>query len=105
VEWPSRAALRRCSAAAIGLATLREIDQNIRTSDRIPFGNHFRVGFLGRCDYALPPDASVDALRALRLLTAYAFFSGVGVKTTMGMGQVVGELIDRRREKSRSRGR
>ncbi len=74
------------------------------------FDRHAQVGFVGRCSYALmerahPTNttnrrnttaaanvpvtlgAGLRPWQALHLLAAFAFYAGVGQKTTMGMGQ------------------
>lgn len=70
-------------AAIIGRYELR--------TELVPLGGGVQVGFVGRCGYVLPPGRGVRpadeyAWRVLHLMAAYAFFSGVGAKTTMGMG-------------------
>jgi CRISPR-associated endoribonuclease Cas6 len=46
----------------------------------------FHVGFVGRVTYGLMADD--DAVRAqLSVLADFALYAGVGMKTTMGMGQ------------------
>jgi len=47
-----------------------------------------KIGYIGTVEYVPERPASAAALRALGLLADYAFFAGVGYKTTMGMGQV-----------------
>jgi len=54
------------------------------------FGKYRQSGFVGSCTLGMPrrpaaPDA--DVLRGMHLLCHTAFFTGVGYKTTMGMGQ------------------
>lgn len=64
------------------------------------FDRHSQLGFVGRCVYALmdqerqrpaseplPVGAGLCAAQALHLLASFAFYAGVGQKTTMGMGQ------------------
>jgi CRISPR-associated endoribonuclease Cas6 len=68
------------------------------------FDRHAQVGFVGRCTYEsmdlsrnagqrLEEDsagtlgAGLAPVQVLRLLAAFAFYAGVGQKTTMGMGQ------------------
>lgn len=72
------------------------------------FDRHTQVGFTGRCTYALMDagraatlpgqsgaaqgstvcvGADLTPARALHLLADFAFYAGVGQKTTMGMGQ------------------
>ncbi len=73
------------------------------------FDRHAQVGFVGRCTYELMDlpraadrrpasgqaetvlahtvGAALTPARALHLLAAFAFYAGIGQKTTMGMGQ------------------
>lgn len=60
----------------------------------IHFDRHTQMGFVGRCQYALFPTeehalagADLTPMQAVHLLARFAFFAGVGHKTTMGMGQ------------------
>lgn len=51
------------------------------------YPRHIQVGFVGRVTYGFQRD--VEAIRRqLNALAGLAFYSGVGYKTTMGMGQV-----------------
>ena len=45
-------------------------------------------GFVGSCEYSVGRRGSADRRRFLRLLAEFAFYAGVGLRTTMGMGQV-----------------
>lgn len=45
-----------------------------------------QIGFLGKCHYH-PLNRDVYWLRVINLLATFSLFSGVGYKTTMGMGQ------------------
>ena len=54
---------------------------------------HFRryqlqVGFVGECTYGVRQGVEEEIIWAMRLLARFALFSGVGTRTTMGMGQV-----------------
>ena len=65
---------------------------DLRT-EAVPLGGGLQIGFVGRCTYGLPPGRGVRpadeyAWRVLHLLANFAFFAGVGAKTTMGMGTV-----------------
>jgi CRISPR-associated endoribonuclease Cas6 len=58
------------------------------------FDRHTQVGFVGRCHYALFPPADPSSVgaeltpaQAVQLLARFAFYAGIGQKTTMGMGQ------------------
>ena len=61
---------------------------------RVMFTNHPQRGFIGTCTYHLRgPDettsteAPLTARQQILLLAHFAFYTGVGYKTTMGMGQ------------------
>jgi hypothetical protein len=69
-------------------------DYNLRTHC-VQYAAHPQHGFVGRCTYLLRGSdeaTTVDAPLTLRqqilLLAQLAFYTGVGYKTTMGMGQV-----------------
>ncbi len=50
------------------------------------FRKHVQIGFVGDCSFEAR-GKSVDEVRQLNALAAFAFYAGVGMKTTMGMGQ------------------
>lgn len=50
------------------------------------FGAYRLLGFLGRVKYLLPDEMHPLLRRTINCLADYAFFAGVGYKTTMGMG-------------------
>ena len=50
------------------------------------FPTHAQKGFVGQCTYQLTADQPLIA--HLTTLAAFAYYAGVGYKTTMGMGQV-----------------
>jgi CRISPR-associated endoribonuclease Cas6 len=52
------------------------------------FGKYRQVGFTGNCEFFLKLEGDEIWARVVHLLADFAFFSGVGYKTTMGMGQV-----------------
>jgi CRISPR-associated endoribonuclease Cas6 len=69
-------------------------DYDLRTH-RVQFAGHPQRGFLGTCTYQLrgpdepiTPDAPLPVRRQIFLLAMLAFYTGIGYKTTMGMGQV-----------------
>lgn len=63
---------------------IREIeDLNTRM---LNFGGRPQIGFTGRVTYGLMGEDEV-ARRQLTMLADFAFYAGVGYKTTMGMGQ------------------
>ncbi len=53
------------------------------------FGRHPQVGFVGRVTYRVmdKDEQAPDWWRTLNALAEFSFYSGVGYKTTMGMGQ------------------
>ena len=57
------------------------------------FPTYVQKGFLGRCTYQL--DADQRLASQLTSLAAFAQYAGVGYKTTMGMGQVDVEFVER----------
>ena len=58
----------------------------------LDFGEYKQVGFIGECWFIIDRQAGAKAgmklLRLINLLADFAFYTGVGRKTTMGMGQV-----------------
>jgi len=53
------------------------------------FGRYqLQIGFVGPCTYGTRKGAPNEVVWGLRLLAQFAFFAGVGYRTTMGMGQV-----------------
>jgi CRISPR-associated endoribonuclease Cas6 len=69
-------------------------DYNLQ-SHRVQFAEHPQKGFVGTCVYqlrgpdeAITPDAPLTIRQQLFLLCQFAFYTGVGYKPTMGMGQV-----------------
>jgi CRISPR-associated endoribonuclease Cas6 len=66
------------------------------TSHYVHFTTHKQRGFVGACTYQLrghdqelPEDAPLTIRQQIYLLTQLAFYSGVGYKTAMGMGQTI----------------
>ena len=60
--------------------------EGLRTQ-MLRFRRALQVGFVGRVTYGLMGEDR-EARRQLDALSRLAFYSGVGMKTTMGMGQV-----------------
>jgi CRISPR-associated endoribonuclease Cas6 len=50
------------------------------------YPNYAQKGFVGTCSYKIQATSDIAAL--LTTLAGFAFYAGVGYKTTMGMGQV-----------------
>lgn len=71
------------TSAARALAQTLIAEYDLRTT-AFPMGKAIQIGFLGRCVYELRGD-DTDR-RLLTLLGLAAFYLGVGMKTTRGMG-------------------
>jgi CRISPR-associated endoribonuclease Cas6 len=54
----------------------------------LDFDRYRQAGFVGDCEFLVHRDLPAALRQHLELLAAFALFSGVGYKTTMGMGQV-----------------
>ncbi len=56
-------------------------------TEQVDLQKYQRTGFTGEARFALHPALPENYKQALHLLARFAFFSGVGSHTTMGMGQ------------------
>lgn len=92
-------------AALASLVQLKRIEQYIQDDGMIisdyalrphavAFTNHPQKGFIGTCQYQVrgpdeptTPEAPLTVRQQLLLLARFAFYSGIGYKTTMGLGQ------------------
>ncbi|OEF97146.1 CRISPR-associated endoribonuclease Cas6 [Desulfuribacillus alkaliarsenatis] len=54
----------------------------------VQFNNYNMIGFSGKCTYTFAKDSTEVTKWAINSLAQFATLSGVGYKTTMGMGQV-----------------
>ena len=54
----------------------------------VHFSKYKIIGFKGRVEYELPSNVSKSFQQEVNALADFAFYSGVGAKTAMGMGQV-----------------
>lgn len=54
----------------------------------LDFGAFRQVGFVGDCWFLIDTRAPIELRHALYTLVQFAFYAGVGKKTTMGMGMV-----------------
>ncbi|MEM2001023.1 MAG: CRISPR system precrRNA processing endoribonuclease RAMP protein Cas6 [Candidatus Methanomethylicaceae archaeon] len=64
---------------------LSQYDLKTRILD---FVHYKQVGFTGQVEFLVHESFSDEQTKLLHLLADFAFFAGVGYKTTMGMGQV-----------------
>ncbi|MCD5401279.1 CRISPR-associated endoribonuclease Cas6 [candidate division NPL-UPA2 bacterium] len=53
----------------------------------LEFKTHREIGFEGRCTFEAEDEEGEEELKKINALADFAFYSGTGAKTTMGMGQ------------------
>lgn len=80
-------------AVAELLQAVQEESHDLHTVPPLRFQSHQLKGFVGVCEYSCGAKSSEESRRLLHLLADFAFFAGVGLKRTMGMGQVIGESV------------
>ncbi len=67
-------------------------------TELVLFSRYSIIGFVGRCCYEIPRQASDIEAQQIACLATYSSYAGVGYKTTMGLGHVHAvELKYRRR--------
>lgn len=84
-RWNAHAPLRVPAEIALALSE-RVTFRYLQLSSRSATAHDRTVGCVGRATYHLP-QASSDEAAWLSALTRFAFYSGVGAKTTLGFGQ------------------
>lgn len=78
----------KLSLSVLGALDERVIPAQYRLETRIlHFNNYQETGFEGVCNYLIDSGMPDEDVLALNVLADFAFFSGTGAKTTMGMGQ------------------
>jgi CRISPR-associated endoribonuclease Cas6 len=77
------------------LGSVREERHEIWTVPPVSFGKYRVKGFMGTCEYSADSVEQPAVGRLLHLLADFAFYSGVGLKRGMGMGEVLGESAQR----------
>jgi CRISPR-associated endoribonuclease Cas6 len=66
-----------------------DVDRYTLQTQMQNFGRYqLQVGFVGQCTFGVRKGVAREVVWGMRLLAAFAFFAGVGYRTTMGMGQV-----------------
>jgi CRISPR-associated endoribonuclease Cas6 len=60
--------------------------EELRTQ-MLDFGDYRQVGFVGECEFLIHLEKDDIRARVIHLLADFAFYGGVGYRTTMGMGQ------------------
>jgi CRISPR-associated endoribonuclease Cas6 len=73
-------------ALAGAFVLIRIPEYELRT-ELIHFAHYKVIGFRGRITYTYPREVDAATRQVLNALADFAFFAGVGYKTTMGMGQ------------------
>ena len=86
-RWNTYSEVKILEEYAETFPSIKVANYNLRT-ELVNFSKYKIVGFKGRVEYELPEDASEGFLREVNALADFASYSGVGAKTTMGMGQV-----------------
>jgi CRISPR-associated endoribonuclease Cas6 len=77
-----KAALRAYAEETVVVGLYRMASRMVR------YWGQPQIGAAGTVTYLLKDRRHHDMIRALNTLADFAFYSGVGYKTTMGMGQV-----------------
>jgi CRISPR-associated endoribonuclease Cas6 len=85
-EFIEEAALGAGELLRVSRYNLTTAVEKFRSRDGAP--PYQKIGYLSAIEYIAARHAGEAELRALGLLADYAFFAGIGYKTTMGMGQV-----------------
>ena len=65
---------------------IRVIQHRLKT-ETIPFSEDKIIGFMGKATYELPESIDEKTREAVNALADFAFYSGIGDKTSRGMGQ------------------
>lgn len=83
--WNAFSPLQLPPYETVDLQTLMIAQHRLHTR-MTDFGSYRLVGFLGEVRYLIPRDTPALFRHAINCLADYAFFAGVGYRTTMGMG-------------------
>jgi CRISPR-associated endoribonuclease Cas6 len=86
--WQAFAAVPFDPALAQVFALIRVSAYELRT-ELIHFPRYKVIGFKGHVSYTYPREFEAPTRQVLNALTDFAHYSGVGYKTTMGLGQTL----------------
>jgi CRISPR-associated endoribonuclease Cas6 len=75
-----------CNISELALSILTVARYKIETR-MLDFGRYRQVGFVGEVEFLLKKSGDDITKKIFHLLATFSFYSGVGYKTTMGMGQ------------------
>jgi CRISPR-associated endoribonuclease Cas6 len=90
--WQAFAAVPFDPALAQVFALIRVSAYELRT-ELIHFAHYKVIGFKGRVTFTYPREVEAPTRQALNALADFAFFAGVGYKTTMGLGQTLRQPV------------
>ena len=66
-----------------------DVDRYTLKTQMQNFGRYqLQAGFVGQCTFGVRKGVPAEVVWGMRLLAGFAFFAGVGYRTTMGTGQV-----------------
>jgi CRISPR-associated endoribonuclease Cas6 len=86
-RWNAFSELKIPEEHAVYFPSIKVSSYDLHTQ-LVHFSRYKIIGFKGRVEYELPEGSSEDFMQVVNALADFAFYSGVGAKTTMGMGQV-----------------
>lgn len=87
-KWNSFSGIRFKDAPIDNLEQVFPSQFELR-SELVEFSNYKIIGFKGTVEYRLGKEFTKEEKRIINTLADFAFFAGVGYKTTMGIGQTV----------------
>ena len=87
-KWNAFSSIKFPKGLEEGFSKIRVARYNTRT-ELIEFSNYKIIGFKGTVTYELPKGISDEVKNRVNTLADFAFYAGVGYKTTMGMGQTM----------------
>jgi CRISPR-associated endoribonuclease Cas6 len=90
--WQSFAPMPFDLALAEIFPLIRVSAYELRT-ELIHFARYKVIGFKGQVTYTYPREVDATTRQALNALADFAFFAGVGYKTTMGFGQTLRQPV------------
>jgi CRISPR-associated endoribonuclease Cas6 len=92
VAWQSFAPVPFDLALAEIFPLIRVSAYELRT-ELIHFARYKVIGFKGQVTYTHPREVDTTTRQAVNALADFAFFAGVGYKTTMGLGQTLRQPV------------
>ncbi len=91
-KWNAHASIQVGDAVAAELLERLQVEaHHLATRPPVRLHGAAEKGFVGWCEYSVGRHASDELKRAMHLLARAAFYTGVGARTAMGMGQTIAE--------------